>query len=400
MAQDEEEEVPADFECSICMKLLFEPVSVPCGHNFCRACLQRSLDYRSLCAVCRAPVAGGQSVNILLRNIIADKYPRALASRRQELQEELLAGERAAEEERRRNVQGSVVAAGAPPGDAVLLPILRAEPPLPQGRLEFKPSSAEQFRMFEYAVQGGRRVGILPPGADAGDASPPIGVCAELEGMQHEGERGNAPVAKLKGKFRFRLVEPSQVHPDGFELARCEAMFDEPLPQGELLLMPTDGAAGPVEAGDGEDERARSTAEVAKESMELVERQLQSAGQGGRHWFYADHGEAPTVLRGQATTSAGMEQLSFWLLAALAVDATEREHWLRSTDTRGRLQACHDVLVSAKGRLVLSLPGVRSWMSPGSSNSLALLLVVIALLAAKAMGLFDQRSRGGHMHWN
>merc|ERR1719436_1069357 len=94
----DDEEVPAEFECSICMKLLLDPVTVSCGHTFCRACLQRSLGYRGVCAVCRAPIAAGQGVNILVRSIISERFPRALARRHRENDEELRASESAADE--------------------------------------------------------------------------------------------------------------------------------------------------------------------------------------------------------------------------------------------------------------------------------------------------------------
>lgn len=41
------------FECTLCMKLLFEPVTTPCGHTFCRACFMRAMDHSSKCPVCR-----------------------------------------------------------------------------------------------------------------------------------------------------------------------------------------------------------------------------------------------------------------------------------------------------------------------------------------------------------
>lgn len=34
-----------DFECTLCMKLLYEPVTTPCGHSFCRSCLFQSMDH-------------------------------------------------------------------------------------------------------------------------------------------------------------------------------------------------------------------------------------------------------------------------------------------------------------------------------------------------------------------
>ena len=42
-----------DTDCSLCMKLLYEPVTTPCGHTFCRACFARSMDHSSRCPMCR-----------------------------------------------------------------------------------------------------------------------------------------------------------------------------------------------------------------------------------------------------------------------------------------------------------------------------------------------------------
>lgn len=39
---------PDDFECTLCFKLLFEPVTTPCGHSFCRSCLHQSMDHGKL----------------------------------------------------------------------------------------------------------------------------------------------------------------------------------------------------------------------------------------------------------------------------------------------------------------------------------------------------------------
>lgn len=42
-----------DFECRLCYSLLFQPITTPCGHTFCRECLERSLDHRAECPCCR-----------------------------------------------------------------------------------------------------------------------------------------------------------------------------------------------------------------------------------------------------------------------------------------------------------------------------------------------------------
>ncbi|MCJ8734578.1 hypothetical protein PDJAM_G00237050 [Pangasius djambal] len=44
---------PSDFECSLCMRLFYDPVTTPCGHSFCKNCLQRSLDHSPQCPLCK-----------------------------------------------------------------------------------------------------------------------------------------------------------------------------------------------------------------------------------------------------------------------------------------------------------------------------------------------------------
>lgn len=45
-----------DFDCTLCLKLLYEPITTPCGHSFCRACLFQSMDrckFRFACSIFR-----------------------------------------------------------------------------------------------------------------------------------------------------------------------------------------------------------------------------------------------------------------------------------------------------------------------------------------------------------
>uniref|UniRef100_A0A2K5I1T3 RING-type domain-containing protein n=1 Tax=Colobus angolensis palliatus TaxID=336983 RepID=A0A2K5I1T3_COLAP len=43
----------SDFECSVCMRLFFEPVTTPCRHSFCKNCLERCLDHVPYCPLCK-----------------------------------------------------------------------------------------------------------------------------------------------------------------------------------------------------------------------------------------------------------------------------------------------------------------------------------------------------------
>ncbi|XP_010902197.2 LON peptidase N-terminal domain and ring finger 1, like isoform X2 [Esox lucius] len=44
---------PNDLECSLCMRLFYEPVTTPCGHAFCKSCLERCLDHTPQCPLCK-----------------------------------------------------------------------------------------------------------------------------------------------------------------------------------------------------------------------------------------------------------------------------------------------------------------------------------------------------------
>jgi len=404
---DEPEDIPPEFECSICMRLLLEPVSVSCGHTFCRSCLDKSLGYRGACAMCRAPVTGGQSTNVLISGVISERYPRALAKRKLEQGEELRASERDADDVRR-------VAARAGGAILALLPVLRV--PLPHCRADIAIRTQEELSLLEYALQSSRRLGAVwvddVPNADG--VPQRMGVCLEIESVERLPDLTSR--VRFMGKFRFRLLEPPCAHENGFALGRVEPVFDEPLPAEELLGMATlpdttaasdtsaEAAATLSDERTGEQPTATVQAEamlaldVASAALELLDQQMTAVGEGGRRAFAEQFGDAPPNSRG-ATTSAGLEHLSFWIFGTLVSSPDEQLACIESTNSRARLQLSRSRLKAANGRPVLNLPGAGSWMNPGQSTlgSLAMLMAIVLLLVAKAMGVFDKRG-AGYLH--
>lgn len=68
--------------CGMCLSFLFEPVTLPCGHCFCRKCLEREKKEKErpvVCKECRASsrVADVQSyrVNVVLSNLLGKWFP-------------------------------------------------------------------------------------------------------------------------------------------------------------------------------------------------------------------------------------------------------------------------------------------------------------------------------------
>jgi hypothetical protein len=59
--------------CAVCKELLCLPISLPCGHNFCKSCAEKSLATKRECPSCRAAVpAVALRVNTALAEIIRD----------------------------------------------------------------------------------------------------------------------------------------------------------------------------------------------------------------------------------------------------------------------------------------------------------------------------------------
>ena len=76
-----------DLECSVCMKLMYAPVSTSCGHSFCKDCLLRSLDHSNRCPQCRTVLfitASSLATNVTLQNVICKAFPEEVARRKAE----------------------------------------------------------------------------------------------------------------------------------------------------------------------------------------------------------------------------------------------------------------------------------------------------------------------------
>ncbi|XP_037117802.1 LON peptidase N-terminal domain and RING finger protein 3-like isoform X1 [Syngnathus acus] len=77
---------PTDLECSLCMRLLYEPVTTPCGHTFCLQCLKRCLDHNPKCPLCKEElseylVQRQYCKTTLMESLIARYLPNELMER-------------------------------------------------------------------------------------------------------------------------------------------------------------------------------------------------------------------------------------------------------------------------------------------------------------------------------
>lgn len=94
--QSNKESLLEDFECKLCCSLLYKPVTSPCGHNFCKDCLRRSLDYRVACPCCRAPLnkylaERRENVTVVLERIIRELFSKEYELGDKNYEQEMLA---------------------------------------------------------------------------------------------------------------------------------------------------------------------------------------------------------------------------------------------------------------------------------------------------------------------
>ncbi|KAL7098865.1 hypothetical protein ACP275_09G045500 [Erythranthe tilingii] len=76
-----------DYDCTLCLKLLYEPITTPCGHSFCRSCLFQSMDRGNRCPLCRTVLFISPrtcSTSVTLNNIIQKNFPEEYAERKSE----------------------------------------------------------------------------------------------------------------------------------------------------------------------------------------------------------------------------------------------------------------------------------------------------------------------------
>ncbi|KAM5146042.1 LON peptidase N-terminal domain and RING finger protein 3 [Mantella aurantiaca] len=84
----------SDLECSLCMRLLYEPVTTPCGHTYCLKCLERCLDHNPKCPLCKEDLCEYLAMRKfckteLMEDLIAKYFPEELKERKAIYEEEI-----------------------------------------------------------------------------------------------------------------------------------------------------------------------------------------------------------------------------------------------------------------------------------------------------------------------
>ncbi|KAF9360030.1 hypothetical protein BGX26_010680 [Mortierella sp. AD094] len=67
------EPTQTSLQCSVCCEYFIEPVSAPCGHTFCRACIVQALEVNNGCPLCRTTIDPAALYEVIALSRICDE---------------------------------------------------------------------------------------------------------------------------------------------------------------------------------------------------------------------------------------------------------------------------------------------------------------------------------------
>ncbi|KRX03563.1 hypothetical protein PPERSA_04115 [Pseudocohnilembus persalinus] len=83
----------SELSCIICSEIFYQPVTLACGHSFCKECISRALYIQPLCPICKGPNLSDPQFlkeNLIMRNLIegTQEYQQKLKKIEKEKQEQ------------------------------------------------------------------------------------------------------------------------------------------------------------------------------------------------------------------------------------------------------------------------------------------------------------------------
>ncbi|GMH31541.1 hypothetical protein Nepgr_033385 [Nepenthes gracilis] len=277
-----------DFDCTLCLKLLYDPVTTPCGHSFCRSCLFQSMDRSNKCPLCRTVLfitPRTCAISVTLNNIIQKTFPEEYA-------------ERNSEHETLTN-----------PG-VDLLPLFVMDAVLPCQKFPLNIFEPRYRLMVRRIMEGNHRMGMVIVDCTTGDIAD---FACEVEITECEPLPDGRFYIEVEGRRRFRIVRSWDQ--DGYRVAEVEWIWDMCPPK--------------------ETKERSELQELTRNAAEYAQTWMIRAKEAARR----DRSRFVELLNAEVMmpTPEDPERFSFWLATLSKRRPSERLELLRLRDTKERI---------------------------------------------------------------
>ncbi|CAM9382576.1 unnamed protein product, partial [Pylaiella littoralis] len=344
--------IPSEFECVLCLRLYHDPVSLPCGHTYCRGCLKRALANKSQCPMCRAAChggAGGCGTNLAMVSIIKSQFGAQYEGRRIEAEQDAMVE---AEARRRAHTIGESVTPA--PDGSVSMPVCLLDviffPHQPVTLYLFEP---RYITLVNRCLSSTRRFAVFQ------DHTPSTGACgAVLEISDARMMNGGQYLVMCRGVGRCTSATEFEVEEgtDGLRYARVSPFEDD----DEAITEPTEGRRN-IRRRTADEVLGPELKDLADRTAVVVSDCVARLSTRQRVSLVRRCGEPPKVRN---SSLASYRKLSFWLPSALSLagggassgttaaaagrdDRERRAAMFRSRSLRQRLsEACQAVMQS------------------------------------------------------
>ncbi|XP_050222779.2 uncharacterized protein LOC126672874 [Mercurialis annua] len=274
-----------EFDCTLCLKLLYEPVTTPCGHSFCRSCLFQTMDCGNKCPLCRTVLFISPrtcAVSVTLNNIIEKNFPEEFAERKHE--------------------HKSLTNFGAD-----LIPLFVMDVVIPCQKFPLHIFEPRYRLMVRRIMEGNRRMGMVIRDSNTGSI---VDFACEVEITECEPLPDGRFYLEVESRRRCRILRSWDQ--DGYRVAEVEWVQDDPSARKAELQEITNNAA----------EYAQSWLRRAKDAARQDRRRL----------------ERLLNVEAMMPTPLDPERFSFWLATLSERRPDERLELLRLRDTEERIK--------------------------------------------------------------
>ncbi|KAK8958513.1 hypothetical protein KSP40_PGU018919 [Platanthera guangdongensis] len=290
-----------DFECTLCLKLLFEPVTTPCGHSLCRSCLLQTMDHGNKCPMCRTVLfisPRTYPISVTLNNVIQKNFPEEYAERKLE--------------------HANLTYAGTD-----ILPLFVMDVVLPCQKLSLNIFEPRYRLMVRRIMEGNHRMGMVILDSTTGAIAD---FACEVEILECEPLPDGRFYLEVEGRRRFRVLRSWDQ--DGYRVAEVDWVQD---------VLPSEGS-----------HEREDLQKLASEASELAQTWIRNARETTRIGRRARRLE---VLQADGVPGVhDPEKFSFWLVNLLNLRPSERLNLLRLRDTRERISCGLDFLKSPEAQ--------------------------------------------------